>query len=320
MVVEQRIGRIDRLGQEAPVITILSLVLSKTIEDRILYRLYERIGVLEETIGEIEPILGEQIEKLAITALRNELTAEEQERQADQAAEAFLHEQHQGNTLQKEADRLIAGDQAFLDGIQSLIGERKVPTPTELYWFLGGFLDQRYPGNLFPKEVVEGVADVTLHSRLATDLLRELDNTPDLRRIASRVQQGTFPATVDADAHLRRPQSEFISIHHPFVRLAGAFLERDTEHLHRAFRLRLRGKEDEPEGAYLLTILEFTISGNRARTEIVPIFWNLRAGRPVEPHAGRGLFIRLLDTGERMEEERFISDAVIELGISPENS
>src|SRR5262249_34966909 len=129
MVVEQRIGRIDRLGQESPVLTILSLVLSDTIEDRILYRLYERIGIFEETIGEIEPILGEQIERLAVAALRNELTPEEQERQADQAADAFLREQREGRTLQQQSDQLIAGDQAFLDEIQSLIGERRVPAP-----------------------------------------------------------------------------------------------------------------------------------------------------------------------------------------------
>lgn len=301
MVVEQRIGRIDRLGQESRVLTILSLVLSNTIEDQILFRLYERIGIFEETIGEIEPILGEQIEKLVVRALRNDLTPDEQERQADQAANAFLREQRAGNTLQQEADQLIAGDQAFLDEIQSLIGERKVPSPKELYRFLGDFIANRYPGSVFPDDVVEAVADIVVDARLATDMLRELDSTPDQRRIASRVQHGGFPATFDADAHLRRPRSELISIHHPFLRLASAFLERDAEQLHRTFHLQLRLDEHGTGGDYLLAILEFTISGNRARTEVVPIFWDLEARRPVESDTSRRMFIRLLDMAESVE-------------------
>ena len=313
MIVEQRIGRIDRLGQESRVLTILSLVLSNTIEDWILYRLYERIGIFEATLGEIEPILGEQIEKLAIKALRNDLTPQQQERQADLAADAFLREQRQGNTLQEQADQLIAGDQAFLDEIQSLIGERKVPSPKELYNFLCEFIAQRYPGSSFPADALKAIADTALDARLAADLLRELGNTPDVRRIASRVEQGVFPVTFDADVHLRRPYSELISIHHPFVRLVCAFLER--QQLHRTFHLRLPADRNRIRNDYLLAVLEFTISGNRARTEIVPIFWELQGSRPIESDASRRMFIQLLDTAESVEGVPSLSRELVEGGI-----
>ncbi len=316
MVVEQRIGRIDRLGQESRVITILNLVLRNTIEERILLRLYDRIGIFEETIGEIEPILGEQVEKLVINALRNDLTPEEQEHQTDQAAAAFLREQQEGNILQKEADHLIAGDQAFLDEIQSLIGERKVPTPNELYRFLSEFIAQRYPGSQFPKNVLEEVANVTIDARLATDLLRELGGTPDVRRVASRIEQGAFPLTFDADAHLRRPYSELVSIHHPFVLLACTFLERDTERLHRTFHLRLPVDGDKTASDYLLSVLEFTISGNRGRTEILPVAWDLRASQPVEADTNRHMFIRLLETAESVEGVPSVSSELIKREIA----
>jgi superfamily II DNA or RNA helicase len=301
MVVEQRIGRIDRLGQESPVLTILSLVLSDTIEDRILYRLYERIGIFKETIGEIEPILGEQIERLAVAALRNELTPEEQERQADQAADAFLREQRQGQTLQQQADQLIAGDQAFLDEIQSLIGERRVPAPRELHRFLEEFMGRRYPGSVLPVTTLDKVAEVVLDTRVAIDLLEQVGADPEIRRIASRIQQGAFLATFDADAHMRRPYSELISIHHPLVRLACAFLERDVERLHRAFHLRLAGDGDIACGEYLLAILEFSISGIRARTEIVPVLWSLDNGVPLDADVSRHAFVRLLDQAVGVE-------------------
>ena len=298
MVVEQRIGRIDRLGQESRALTILSLVLRDTIEEQILYRLYERIGLFEETIGEIEPILGEQISKLAVAALRGELSPQEQEKQADLAADAFLNAQRAGETLQQEADQLIAGDQAFLDEVESLVGERKVPTASELYSFLDGFLTPRYPGYPLPRAAVETVAEVTLDERVAVHLVQELGGTAEVKRLASRVQGGGFPMTFDADAHLRRPRSELISIHHPLVRLALAMLERDAEGVHRTFHLRLAAGSDEARGDYLLTVLEFGISGNRARTELVPVLWDIRRKRPVAAEVSRRALVRLLDEAE----------------------
>jgi SNF2 family DNA or RNA helicase len=58
MRVEQRIGRIDRIGQSRPV-TIINFSVKGTIEDRVLQVLGERIRVFEETVGGLDPILGE---------------------------------------------------------------------------------------------------------------------------------------------------------------------------------------------------------------------------------------------------------------------
>ena len=59
MRVEQRIGRIDRIGQQAEKLLIFNLVVEGTIEDRIYSRLYDRLGIFESSIGELEPILGD---------------------------------------------------------------------------------------------------------------------------------------------------------------------------------------------------------------------------------------------------------------------
>src|SRR5690606_19524807 len=52
MVVEQRIGRIDRVGQKSNVINIYNLILKDTIEERIHTRLYERINLFRESLGD----------------------------------------------------------------------------------------------------------------------------------------------------------------------------------------------------------------------------------------------------------------------------
>ena len=46
MVVEQRIGRIDRVGQQSSILHIYNLVIAGTIEEKIYNRLLDRIGIL----------------------------------------------------------------------------------------------------------------------------------------------------------------------------------------------------------------------------------------------------------------------------------
>ena len=45
MEVEQRIGRVDRIGQASDSIAIINFWTRGTIEERILRRLYDRIGI-----------------------------------------------------------------------------------------------------------------------------------------------------------------------------------------------------------------------------------------------------------------------------------
>ena len=59
MRIEQRIGRIDRIGQPADKLFIFNMIVKGTIEDRIYSRLYDRLGIFESSIGELEPILGD---------------------------------------------------------------------------------------------------------------------------------------------------------------------------------------------------------------------------------------------------------------------
>ena len=54
MVVEQRIGRIDRVGQKSKRLHIYNLVIKGTIEDKIYTRLLDRIGIFKGALGDLE--------------------------------------------------------------------------------------------------------------------------------------------------------------------------------------------------------------------------------------------------------------------------
>jgi superfamily II DNA or RNA helicase len=57
MVVEQRIGRVQRLGQKAKNVIVYNLVLRGTIEDLIVRRLMEKLELFSQAIGEMEEML-----------------------------------------------------------------------------------------------------------------------------------------------------------------------------------------------------------------------------------------------------------------------
>lgn len=73
MRLEQRIGRIDRIGQKSPVISIVNLSCRDTVEDRVLTILYDKLRVCEETIGEIDEVLGEEMSEIQLELLKAEM-------------------------------------------------------------------------------------------------------------------------------------------------------------------------------------------------------------------------------------------------------
>ncbi len=91
MAIEQRIGRIDRIGQTREVF-IFNLVTAGTIEDAMLRILDEKINMFELVVGEVGAILGEVDEQQEFSSLVLQawLQATEQGREA-----AFAQLEHQ---------------------------------------------------------------------------------------------------------------------------------------------------------------------------------------------------------------------------------
>ena len=85
MRVEQRIGRIDRIGQEFPQVKIVNLYVRGTIEEDTYQTLKDRIGVFEDVVGPLQPILAEMPRILRRVA-RGELELREARQLLDQKA------------------------------------------------------------------------------------------------------------------------------------------------------------------------------------------------------------------------------------------
>ena len=72
MRVEQRIGRIDRLGQKHENIRIVNLHYEGTVETDVYRALRERIGLFQNVIGKLQPILAQLPKRIIATVLSGE--------------------------------------------------------------------------------------------------------------------------------------------------------------------------------------------------------------------------------------------------------
>ena len=148
MRVEQRIGRIDRLGQKSERISIVSFAVMNTVEDRILMRLYERIALFQETIGDLEGILGEMSDALLERIFDPKLTDEERERIADASIMAIENNRIEQDNLEAQAVNLIGFSDYLMDTINEARNMGRWLSPEESISFVDDFFKRYYPGTL----------------------------------------------------------------------------------------------------------------------------------------------------------------------------
>ena len=117
MRVEQRIGRVDRLGQLSDSISVINIFHENTIDDRIYTKLYDRLKLCETALGGFEEILGDEIQKLTKELFRPELSSEEQDARIEATRRAIENRKKIEEDLENEAGSLIAHGDFVLQSI-----------------------------------------------------------------------------------------------------------------------------------------------------------------------------------------------------------
>lgn len=107
MRVEQRIGRIDRLGQQFPQIRIVNLHYRDTVEADVYVALRNRIALFEEFVGGLQPILSR-----LPRAIRDVTLAQAQDRDREAAAlvDGLSRDVEYGSQLSFDLDEITEGD------------------------------------------------------------------------------------------------------------------------------------------------------------------------------------------------------------------
>ena len=142
MRVEQRIGRIDRYGQKSEKILIFNFVTPGTVEERIFFRCFERLGIFRDTVGDLEEVLGNVVQDLTRVALDPNLSPEQAEEKAQQMADNVIRSSEEQRRLEAEGRGLLGLDEGFTEEVDTLVAEGRFVTPDDLRQMIEKFLEQ----------------------------------------------------------------------------------------------------------------------------------------------------------------------------------
>ncbi|NPD86918.1 DEAD/DEAH box helicase family protein [Lentimicrobium sp. L6] len=147
MVVEQRIGRVDRFGQKSPKVNIYNLLVKDSIQEDIYTRLLDRIGIFRGSIGDLEAILDKDLEKMGNLGVKNirewfssleqelyskDISKHEREEKIDAIERAIITEKKNLDTISKGLTDTLTNDVYFRNQVNFIKNNHKYVTEKEL--------------------------------------------------------------------------------------------------------------------------------------------------------------------------------------------
>lgn len=300
MVVEQRIGRLDRLGQRAERILIFNFSAPDTIEDRILDRLYDRVGLFEGAIGVLEPILGEQIKRLTERLFNVRLTPEERDRIIEEAAVALERQLKEERKLDEASASLLGQDEIFAEHLEETKRLGRYVTPEEARLFVTDFLATEYPESRLrpPTKAKPDVWRMPVTSGLRKFVQGAL--TPDdvqMQRFLERCGAAELLVTFRSNVALDSQSLEFLHAQHPLVRAIAKFYEAHADRIHPACAVQVES-DAVPEGDYFFLWTRVNETGLQAGTSLWAECVSVNGELHPEPEQTEQLLHHMIVRGE----------------------
>ncbi|MCF7860889.1 DEAD/DEAH box helicase family protein [Candidatus Woesearchaeota archaeon] len=223
MRVEQRIGRLDRYGQKHPKIHIYNFSVEGTIESNIFLRLCNRIGVFEQYIGELEPILGEVMRQLSQEIINTELTSEQQKEKADQIALVIEKRKKELEIFDLDRKKFLGQDQYFTEEISNIKKEERFITPLEIKNLVESFIKDNFPKSKISLEDKNSQIYIVKPDEEFKEFVRDYIfgeqevSTEFSEHFLELLSQDSFKITFDYRVANENPHIEFITLRHKLI-------------------------------------------------------------------------------------------------------
>ena len=230
MRIEQRIGRIDRRGQQSESVSIYHVITKGTVDADIYYRCLLRIGVFENSIGECDEILGSIANKIDQIAIDPTLTAKERQLKLEQMADNEIRKLQEITKLEEEEQEIYSLKITEYTTAQEIRNaENAWLSPQGIQVMIEQYLNKRFGQNSY----ILGEGAVK-HIRLRADIRAAIKD--DLRKLSlgrsvikqdwDKFLKGKVPMhaiTFDSEAAAKNSDVFFITPVHPLAKLAADY-------------------------------------------------------------------------------------------------
>ena len=196
-----------------------------TIEERILERLYTRIGIFEDSVGDLEPILGPLAQQLSREIFSMDLTPTQELEKTEQLLASLEVRRLEEEDLQKRTAELLGQDALALQAVQDTVSSGRYISGPELRSVVSTFLAEASLFAEIEDHAGDGTVliktDAALVGRLGDHALRVGDNRPVVTTFLQKANgSGKIPATFDGNTAALHRRLELLNLGHPLVRAA----------------------------------------------------------------------------------------------------
>lgn len=277
MKVEQRIGRLDRFGQLADKVIIANMYLKDTVDEKIYHLLYDRIQLIEDSVGFMEPIIGQQLADLQKGIFENSLTEEQIEKRTREIENALAQSKIEHMKFENGRSELL-GEDKISDTIANMTTTDFVK-PVDSMRLTKIFLEDQ-EGCSFT-ELDEDFCEITLSPSLAVDI-EEYSKLPgsanaleELHPFLKRMKK--VPVVFNGQKSLEKPRAVFLPPSGHWMKFILRYME-ENERIMKLFQLKGTSCEFElKNGEYLVPIFEVELDGFRKELNLSAVPLDLKS-------------------------------------------
>jgi superfamily II DNA or RNA helicase len=276
MRIEQRIGRIDRYGQQSEAVAIVNFVTPGTVDADIYERCHWRIGVFQHAVGGGEEILGELTTRLHDIAENLRLTPDERAKSLQQLADNQIRQIREEEELESKQEHLFGlnvPSSSWRDEVEA--AESFWLSPVSIHQAVATYLEARLGAGTDHLLGEKAAKTLRLNRDAKAVLLEDHLRLPRSVEPTSRewekwlkaTQQPVLSVTFDQETAAANPKMVHLSVTHPLVRQAARFLD-VTEPKFFTFGVRTT---EIPPGAYDFALYRWTKHGGKPDVALVAV-------------------------------------------------
>jgi len=269
MRIEQRIGRIDRIGQKKEKIRILNLFCEDTIEDRVIDRLYERIEIFRHAIGDIEEIMGDKIHEISRVLLDPNLSDEEKEKKVENQINIIANNKIEMEKLEEQAIMSTEFSDMILEKIIDANNNKRYIMPEELIQYTYDFFEKNYAGTQIKENDSYSIV-ITLSAEAQMDF-REYLHENHYHTINLGYRNDVFCIfNGKRDTYKKWRIIELIDINHPFIKWMKIRNQNEIFDLYDCSAIKIKKSKvnNIENGIYVYYLQKWSTEGYRNINEI----------------------------------------------------